>query len=376
MRGNAPGVLAGVDSRGMAPLLGASSPRPCPGLAARAPALPDDPLRPHVHDGRRARPRRDDQLVADPALRPPGPTRVGCSGRCRRGWSWPAPASRSPRSRRLRARPARRARLRPGSPPTTREGSKFASFASGKPARERHVALLGRCAIGFALGPLLASFFVITLGLGVDGGVLIVAGLIRRGGAAFVPPHLARFAPDEVGQAQRSAAGNDWRGTLMLLATVGLRSLAHKGLFTFIPLYEPPRGNRAAYGTQMLAVFLFAGAWTLIGGPLADWPGAAGCCSGVSSCRHRSSSSTCSWAAGRRRRALLRGHGCDRDVRRHPRREPGVHARPRRGGLRFPIGLAIGLGGVAAVALGAVATRSTSRLPCWRQRSGRRSASS
>jgi FSR family fosmidomycin resistance protein-like MFS transporter len=57
----------------------------------------------------------------------------------------------------------------------------------------------------------------------------------------------------------------------MLLAIVGLRSLAHMGLFTFIPLYELSRGNSAAYGTQMLAVFLFAGALgTLIGGPLAD----------------------------------------------------------------------------------------------------------
>ena len=43
------------------------------------------------------------------------------------------------------------------------------------------------------------------------------------------------------------------------------------GLFTFIPLYELSRGNSAAYGTRLLAVFLFAGALgTLIGGPLAD----------------------------------------------------------------------------------------------------------
>ena len=101
---------------------------------------------------------------------------------------------------------------------------------------------------------------MITLGLGLDGGVLIVVpGLIVAAALLFALPHLARFAPDEVGQAQRSAAGNDWRGTLMLLAIVGLRSLAHMGLFTFIPLYELAR-NSAAYGTQMLAVFLFAGA--------------------------------------------------------------------------------------------------------------------
>ena len=151
--------------------------------------------------------------------------------------------------------------------------------------------------IGFALGPLLASFFVITLGLGLDGGVLIVVPGLIVAAALLSSCRTWRAAPDEVGQAQRSAAGNDWRGTLMLLAIVGLRSLAHMGLFTFIPLYELSRGNSAAYGTRMLAVFLFAGALgTLIGGPLADRVGAAGCCSGASSCRRRSSSSTRSWA--------------------------------------------------------------------------------
>jgi FSR family fosmidomycin resistance protein-like MFS transporter len=152
------------------------------------------------------------------------------------------------------------------------EGSKFASFVSGS-RRASGMSLFSVGGnVGFALGPLLASFFVITLGLGLDGGVLIVVpGLFVATALLFALPYLARFAPDEVGQARRSAAGNDWRGTIMLLAIVGLRSLAHMGLFTFIPLYELSRGNSAAYGTQMLAVFLFAGALgTLIGGPLAD----------------------------------------------------------------------------------------------------------
>ncbi|MGH3022891.1 MAG: MFS transporter, partial [Gaiellaceae bacterium] len=62
-----------------------------------------------------------------------------------------------------------------------------------------------------------------------------------------------------------------WRGTTLLLAIVGLRSLAHMGLFTFIPLFEISRGHSAAYGTRVLALFLFAGALgTLLGGPLAD----------------------------------------------------------------------------------------------------------
>ena len=152
------------------------------------------------------------------------------------------------------------------------EGSKFASFVSGK-RRASGMSLFSVGGnVGFALGPLLASFLVITLGLGLDGGIFIaVPGLLVAGMLLFALPYLARFAPDEVGQARRAAVGNDWRGTLMLLAIVGLRSLAHMGLFTFIPLYEVSRGNSAAYGTELLAIFLFAGALgTLLGGPLAD----------------------------------------------------------------------------------------------------------
>jgi MFS transporter, FSR family, fosmidomycin resistance protein len=152
------------------------------------------------------------------------------------------------------------------------EGSKFASFVSGN-RRASGMSLFSVGGnVGFAVGPLLASFFVITLGLGLDGGVFIaVPGLLVAGMLLFALPYLARFAPDEVGQARRDTAGDNWRGTLMLLAIVGLRSLAHMGLFTFVPLYEVSRGNSAAYGTQLLAVFLFAGALgTLLGGPLAD----------------------------------------------------------------------------------------------------------
>jgi FSR family fosmidomycin resistance protein-like MFS transporter len=152
------------------------------------------------------------------------------------------------------------------------EGSKFASYVSGR-RRASGMSLFSVGGnLGFALGPLVASFFVITLGLGLDGGVFVaLPGLIVAGMLLLALPHLARFEPDEVVQARRSAAGNDWRGTWMLLAIVGLRSLAHMGLFTFVPLYEISRGLSAAYGTRLLALFLFAGAiGTLIGGPLAD----------------------------------------------------------------------------------------------------------
>jgi FSR family fosmidomycin resistance protein-like MFS transporter len=152
------------------------------------------------------------------------------------------------------------------------EGSKFASYVSGE-RRASGMSLFSVGGnIGFALGPLLASFLVITLGLGLDGGVLLaIPGLVVAAVLLFALPHLAAFTPDRESLARRAAAGNNWVGLSMLLAIVGLRSLAHMGLFAFVPLYEISRGNSAGYGTRLLALFLFAGALgTLLGGPLAD----------------------------------------------------------------------------------------------------------
>jgi MFS transporter, FSR family, fosmidomycin resistance protein len=154
------------------------------------------------------------------------------------------------------------------------EASKFASYVSGR-RRASGMSLFSVGGnVGFAIGPLLASFFVITLGLGLDGGVLIaLPGLVVAGGLLFVLPHLAGFAPaHEVHAARRASSPAQWWGLSLLLAVVGLRSLAHMGLFTFVPLYEHGvRGNSVAYGTWMLGLFLVAGALgTLLGGPLAD----------------------------------------------------------------------------------------------------------
>ena len=152
------------------------------------------------------------------------------------------------------------------------EGSKFASYVSGR-RRASGMSLFSVGGnVGFALGPLLASFLVITLGLGLEGGVfLAVPGLVVAALLVLALSHLGRFAPAGEGRSTRRHEPNQPRGLALLLAVVGLRSLAHMGLFTFVPLYEIQRGNSAAYGTRLLALFLFAGAvGTLLGGPLAD----------------------------------------------------------------------------------------------------------
>jgi FSR family fosmidomycin resistance protein-like MFS transporter len=151
------------------------------------------------------------------------------------------------------------------------EGSKFASFASGERRASGMSFFSVGGNIGFALGPVYASALILALGL--HGGLLLaVPGLVVAAGLLVMLRYLAGFAPERASSPHdRSAAKSEPRGLVLLLVVVGLRSVAHMGLFTFIPLWEIHKGHGAAYGTFVLALFLFAGAiGTLLGGPLAD----------------------------------------------------------------------------------------------------------
>jgi FSR family fosmidomycin resistance protein-like MFS transporter len=150
------------------------------------------------------------------------------------------------------------------------EGSKFASYVSG----ERRASGMSLFSVGgnlgFATGPLVGAAAVLTLGL-TGGLVLAVPGLIAAAVLLAARSYLAGFAPatDEQGEARTEPT--ETRGLTLLLAIVGLRALAHMGLFTFVPLWEISRGHSAAYGTGILGAFLFSGAvGTLLAGPLAD----------------------------------------------------------------------------------------------------------
>ena len=150
------------------------------------------------------------------------------------------------------------------------EGSKFASYVSGaRRASGMSLFSIGGN-VGFALGPLVASTAVLALGL--EGGALIaLPGLAIAVLLLALRDYLASFAPAEIGGAASSSGPSERRGMALLLVVIGLRSLAHMGLFTFVPLWEVAKGGSEAYGTRLLAGFLFAGAvGTLLGGPLAD----------------------------------------------------------------------------------------------------------
>jgi FSR family fosmidomycin resistance protein-like MFS transporter len=149
------------------------------------------------------------------------------------------------------------------------EGSKFAAYVSGA-RRASGMALFSIGGnLGYALGPVAATGLAVWLGLR---GELLVAVpcLVVAAALAALMPYLRGFAPlasathHEVGRNRPRAMG-------VLVAMVGFRSLAWFGLITFVPLWDVAQGHSKSYGGRELAVMLFAGGvGTLALGPLAD----------------------------------------------------------------------------------------------------------
>jgi FSR family fosmidomycin resistance protein-like MFS transporter len=149
------------------------------------------------------------------------------------------------------------------------EGSKFAAYTSGDKRASGMSAFSIGGNIGFALGPIVATPLVVALGLG--GGVLLAVPCLA---IAFVliavTPFLRTFEPER--GAPRAADGEDQPGALvLLLGVIGFRSLAWFGLITFVPLYEVSLGHSTAHGNRLLSLMLlFGGLGTIAAGPLAD----------------------------------------------------------------------------------------------------------
>jgi MFS transporter, FSR family, fosmidomycin resistance protein len=150
------------------------------------------------------------------------------------------------------------------------EGSKLASYVSGA-RRASGMSLFSVGGnLGFATGPLLASGVIVAFGL--TGGLLIaLPGLVVAAMLLAALPYLSAFTPEVERVDEAPDESGQPRALTLLLAVVGLRALAHMGLFTFVPLWEIHKGHSATYGTALLGAFLFAGALgTLATGPLAD----------------------------------------------------------------------------------------------------------
>lgn len=149
------------------------------------------------------------------------------------------------------------------------EGSKFAAYASGRKRASGMSAFAVGGNIGFALGPIVATPLVLWLGL--RGGLLLALPPLAIAATLFaLLPFLRTFVPDR--SVVRRAAGEDRPGALtILLAVIGFRSLAWWGLLTFVPLWEVSLGHSKSYGNHLLALMLLVGGLgTIVVGPLAD----------------------------------------------------------------------------------------------------------
>jgi MFS transporter, FSR family, fosmidomycin resistance protein len=149
------------------------------------------------------------------------------------------------------------------------EGSKYAAYTSGDKRASGMSAFSIGGNIGFALGPIVATPLVIALGLG--GGVLLAVPCLAIAAMLLVlSPFLRTFEPER--GVRRQGEGEDRPGALvLLLAVIGFRSLAWFGLITFVPLYEVSLGHSTAHGNRLLSLMLLAGGLgTIAAGPLAD----------------------------------------------------------------------------------------------------------
>ena len=150
------------------------------------------------------------------------------------------------------------------------EGSKFAAYSSGaRRASGMSLFSIGGN-LGYSLGVVVTTPLVVALG--VSGAALVA---VPTAAVALVIlgaiPYLLSFAPSpSAGRA--GVVGEDRLGALgLLLGVITVRSVAWFGLITFVPLWEVSLGNSKEYGNTLLFLTLLAGAFgTLCAGPAAD----------------------------------------------------------------------------------------------------------
>jgi MFS transporter, FSR family, fosmidomycin resistance protein len=149
------------------------------------------------------------------------------------------------------------------------EGTKFASYVSG----HRKASGMSLFSIGGNLGVALGAVSAapVMLLLGRWGGLLlalpsvVVAVLLLRS-----LRYLQSFAPER--RTAQTRVGEDRPAAFaLLLGVITARTVGWFGLLTFVPLWAVQLGHSESYGSNLLSLMLFAGgAGTLAVGPLAD----------------------------------------------------------------------------------------------------------
>jgi FSR family fosmidomycin resistance protein-like MFS transporter len=149
------------------------------------------------------------------------------------------------------------------------EAAKFALYASGR----RRASGMSYFNIGgntgYALGPIIVTPLVVGLGLA---GTLLAAlpVVVAAAAVSLALPRLRTIRPDR--HATASISGEDRPGAMtILVGVIVLRSITWFGLITFVPLWLVSRGQTKAEGNRVLALMLASGvAGALVFGPVAD----------------------------------------------------------------------------------------------------------
>lgn len=146
------------------------------------------------------------------------------------------------------------------------EGAKFAAFASGQRRASGMAAFNIGGNTGYAFGPLVVTPLMLWLGLNGAALVAIPIAIVATAITTTLP-YLRGIQPD---RRERRGGGEEeqTRALVVLLVVVGLRSVAFFGLLTFAPLYLSSRGDPSHW---LLGLMLASGAiGTLTLGPVAD----------------------------------------------------------------------------------------------------------
>jgi FSR family fosmidomycin resistance protein-like MFS transporter len=149
------------------------------------------------------------------------------------------------------------------------EGAKYAAYASGKKRASGMSYFNIGGNTGYALGAFVTGLFISAIGLG--GGlvamipVAVAAAILLR-----VMPQFTALHP--VRRADAASSGQDHRRAMALRgAVIALRSIPWFTLLAFVPLWVESLGHSKEYGNRLLFLMLLAGAaGTLTLGPVAD----------------------------------------------------------------------------------------------------------
>src|SRR5689334_2472997 len=149
------------------------------------------------------------------------------------------------------------------------EGAKFAKYSSGrKLAKGMSYFNIGGNA-GYAFGAFVTSLLVHPFGL-VGGMLAMVPVVLASFALTRALPHLRRLRPRQ--DTSTLARGDDRRGAMALLGgVIALRSVAWFTLLAFVPLWVESKGHSKADGGRLLFLMLLSGAiGTLLIGAVAD----------------------------------------------------------------------------------------------------------